>query len=960
MRIVNLEKIVFSIQIYQMKSLFHFFLLVLSSLVYAQTPATDAQALAASMDYFNTLQQNSEVKKVPFDNIGPKVMSGRVVALAVNPDDPTEFYVAYASGGLWHTKTNGISFTPISENAPTQNIGEIAMHWPTRTLWVGTGENNASRSSYAGIGMMKTTDNGKTWSLAGLEDSHHIGKILIHPKNPNHVIVGVTGHLYSSSEERGVYSTKDGGQTWEHTLYINNVTGVIDMATAPNNFDIQYAAVWEKDRKAWDFVGNGENSGIYKSTDAGMTWKLVTGAETGFPAGTGVGRIGLAVFDENTLYAIHDSQFRRPKADKEKTNTLTKDDFKSMSKEAFLAIEDKKLNAFLKENNFQEKYRAANLKNSVRSGVVVPKDLATYLEDANSQLFDTPVVGAEIFKSTDGGVSWQKTHQGYIDDLYYSYGYYFGHIHVHPKQKDKIYIYGVPILTSNDGGKTFESIGKANVHSDHHALWINPNKEGHLINGNDGGVNITYDDGKSWMKNNSTSVGQFYAINVDNEKPYNVYGGLQDNGVWKGAHNAVDDERWHATGHNAWTSIMGGDGMKVQIDNRNSDIVYTGFQFGNYYRLDLVHKKRVAIQPKHTLGEAPYRFNWQTPILLSSHNQDILYFGGNKLHRSLNQGEDWETISSDLTKGGRKGNVAYGTLTTLSESPFQFGYLYAGSDDGFVNKTTNGGGTWERISDSFPQDLWVSRVVASQHQKDRVYVTLNGYRWDDFSPYVFVSEDGGKQWTAIASNLPLSPVNVIREDPKKENILYLGNDMGVFVSFDQGQNWAPFVQGLTTAAVHDLVIQPQENHLLVGTHGRSIYKADISVLQEEVKDFSLFPLKDIRSSSRWGSSYSTWRKPYIPSLILKLFSSKAGRLKWSIYNENEILVYTAEEMVEKGYNYINYDVTLAKNQLNKYQTKNRKNPLKSAKNGRYYLPKGTYTVKMEQDGNVQSQNFKIQ
>jgi len=959
-RIVNLEKIVFSIQIYQMKSLFHFFLLVLSSLVYAQTPATDAQALAASMDYFNTLQQNSEVKKVPFDNIGPKVMSGRVVALAVNPDDPTEFYVAYASGGLWHTKTNGISFTPISENAPTQNIGEIAMHWPTRTLWVGTGENNASRSSYAGIGMMKTTDNGKTWSLAGLEDSHHIGKILIHPKNPNHVIVGVTGHLYSSSEERGVYSTKDGGQTWEHTLYINNVTGVIDMATAPNNFDIQYAAVWEKDRKAWDFVGNGENSGIYKSTDAGMTWKLVTGAETGFPAGTGVGRIGLAVFDENTLYAIHDSQFRRPKADKEKTNTLTKDDFKSMSKEAFLAIEDKKLNAFLKENNFQEKYRAANLKNSVRSGVVVPKDLATYLEDANSQLFDTPVVGAEIFKSTDGGVSWQKTHQGYIDDLYYSYGYYFGHIHVHPKQKDKIYIYGVPILTSNDGGKTFESIGKANVHSDHHALWINPNKEGHLINGNDGGVNITYDDGKSWMKNNSTSVGQFYAINVDNEKPYNVYGGLQDNGVWKGAHNAVDDERWHATGHNAWTSIMGGDGMKVQIDNRNSDIVYTGFQFGNYYRLDLVHKKRVAIQPKHTLGEAPYRFNWQTPILLSSHNQDILYFGGNKLHRSLNQGEDWETISSDLTKGGRKGNVAYGTLTTLSESPFQFGYLYAGSDDGFVNKTTNGGGTWERISDSFPQDLWVSRVVASQHQKDRVYVTLNGYRWDDFSPYVFVSEDGGKQWTAIASNLPLSPVNVIREDPKKENILYLGNDMGVFVSFDQGQNWAPFVQGLTTAAVHDLVIQPQENHLLVGTHGRSIYKADISVLQEEVKDFSLFPLKDIRSSSRWGSSYSTWRKPYIPSLTLKLFSSKAGRLKWSIYNENEILVYTAEEMVEKGYNYINYDVTLAKNQLNKYQTKNRKNPLKSAKNGRYYLPKGTYTVKMEQDGNVQSQNFKIQ
>ena len=835
----------------------------------------------------------------------------------------------------------------------------MAMHWPTRTLWVGTGENNASRSSYAGIGMMKTTDNGDTWILAGLEDSHHIGKILIHPENPNHVVVGVTGHLYSPNEERGVYTTKDGGKTWEHTLYINNETGVIDMATAPNNFAIQYAAVWEKDRKAWDFVGNGENSGIYKSTDAGLTWKLVSGVETGFPGGEGVGRIGLAVFDENTLYAIHDSQFRRPKTDKEKSNTLTKDDFKSMSKEAFLALEDKKLNVFLKENNFQEKYRAANLKNSVRSGAVVPKDLATYLEDANSRLFDTPVVGAEVYKSTDGGASWEKTHQGYIDDLYYSYGYYFGHVHVHPKQEDKIYIYGVPLLTSNDGGKTFTSIGKSNVHADHHALWINPEKAGHLINGNDGGVNITYDDGNSWMKNNSTAVGQFYAINVDNEKPYNVYGGLQDNGVWKGAHNAVDDERWHSTGHNPWTSIMGGDGMKIQIDNRNSNIVYTGFQFGNYYRLDLANKKREAIQPKHTLGEAPYRFNWQTPILLSSHNQDILYFGGNKLHRSLNQGDDWETISSDLTKGGRKGNVAYGTLTTLSESPFQFGYLYTGSDDGYVNKTTNGGGSWERISDSFPQDLWVSRVVASQHQKDRVYVTLNGYRWDDFSPYVYVSEDGGKQWTAIASNLPLSPANVIREDPKKENILYLGNDMGVFVSFDQGENWMPFVAGLTTAAVHDLVVQSEENHLLVGTHGRSIYKADISPLQEEVKDFKLLPVEDIRHSARWGSSYSSWRKAYIPSIELKVFSNNAGTITWSIYDEKKTLVYSGEQSIDKGYNYIDYDLTLAEDQLNNYQRKNKKNPLKSAKNGQYYLPKGTYTLSVKQAGRTTSQSFKI-
>lgn len=942
-----------------MKAFSHFLFLLFGSVLIAQTPATDAQAILSSTQYFTDLQNTSEVKNLPFENIGPKVMSGRVVALAVNPDNPAEFYVAYASGGVWHTTTNGINFEPISENAPTQNIGEIAMHWPSRTLWVGTGENNASRSSYAGIGMMKTSDNGKSWTLAGLEDSHHIGKILIHPEDPNHVIVGVTGHLYSSNEERGVYVTKDGGQSWKHTLYINNTTGVIDMAVAPENFSIQYAAVWEKDRKAWDFVGNGENSGIYKSTDAGSSWKLISGVESGFPGGEGLGRIGLAVYDENTLYAIHDSQFRRPETDEKKSNSLEKEDFKQMSKEAFLALEDKQLDAFLKRNNFQEKYRAANLKNSVRSGAVVPKDLATYLEDANALLFDTPVVGAEVYKSTDGGASWNKTHEGYLEDLYYSYGYYFGHIHVHPKQEDKIYIYGVPILSSNDGGKTFASIGKANVHSDHHALWINPNRDGHLINGNDGGVNITYDDGAHWMKNNSTTVGQFYAINIDHETPYNVYGGLQDNGVWKAAHNAVEDERWHSTGHNPWTSIMGGDGMKVQIDKRNSSIVYTGFQFGNYYRLDLANKKRKAIQPKHTLGESPYRFNWQTPILLSSHNQDILYFGGNKLHRSLNQGEEWETISDDLTKGGRKGNVAYGTLTTLSESPFQFGYLYTGSDDGLVYKSTNGGGSWERISDSFPKDLWVSRVVASQHHKDRVYVTLNGYRWDDFTPYVYVSEDGGKQWKAIESNLPLSPVNVIREDPKNKNILYLGNDLGVFISFDQGENWQAFVKGLTTAAVHDLVVQPEKNHLLAGTHGRSIYKADISVLQNDYKAFSLAAIKDIRHSKRWGSSYSQWRKPSEPRTVFNLYTPQAGTLKWQIIDKQKTVVYAAQQPLDKGYNFIEYNLTLGENQQSNYQRKNKKNPLKSAKNGNYYLPKGTYTLSIEQGSQTRSKEFTI-
>ena len=893
--------------------------------------------------------QNSIVKNIPFENIGPKVMSGRIVALEVNPADPTEFYAAYASGGIWHTKDNGISFTSITDNAPTQNIGEIAMHWPSKTLWVGTGENNASRSSYAGIGMLKTTDNGTSWEAKGLEDSHHIGKILINPNNPEEVVVGVTGHLYTPNAERGIYRSEDGGDSWEQVLFVNETSGIIDMSIVPNDFNIQYAAAWQKDRKAWNFSGNGSSSGIYKSTDAGKTWALISTNQSGFPTGTGVGRIGLAVYDENTVYAIHDSQFRRPDDAPKKANGLTKNDFKSMSKEAFLALQDKSLNAFLKENNFQEKYRAANLKSSVRNGLVMPKDLAIYLEDANALLFDTPVVGAEVFKSTDGGTTWAKTHTGYIDDLYYSYGYYFGHIHVAPKNGDKIYIYGVPLLTSDDGGASFSSIGKSNVHSDHHALWINPNKSGHLINGNDGGVNITYDDGAHWMKNNSTAVGQFYAINIDHEKPYNVYGGLQDNGVWKGAHNARNDERWQATGHNPWTSIMGGDGMQVQIDNRNSNIVYTGYQFGNYFRLNLETKKRTYIQPKHELGEAPFRFNWQTPILLSSHNQDILYLGGNKLHRSLNQGDDWTTISDDLTQGGKKGNVAFGTLTTIAESPAQFGFLYTGSDDGYIHRSENGGGSWDRISDDLPQDLWVSRVIASEHHKERVYVTLNGYRNDDFAAYVYVSEDRGISWKSINKNLPNSPVNVIREDPNNDQILYLGNDQGVYVSFDQGQKWQPFNKGLTTAAVHDLVVQPEANHLLVGTHGRSIYKADLAPFQKLNNAFlkqelALLDPEKVKHSKRWGSSYSSWRKVFELETTFTAFAKTSGAYEMQIKDVKGTVLFSQKGTLDVGFNFVIYALEKDANGIKNYNKKNKKLPSKSAKNGTHYLEKGIYSV----------------
>ncbi|MEB8328167.1 glycosyl hydrolase [Flavobacteriaceae bacterium KMM 6897] len=948
--------------------------LLLSVILVSTVIGTAQMAPSTKADIQKALQQkeikeaNSLVKNIPFKNIGPTIMSGRVVDIDVNPNNPTEFYVGYASGGLWHTNNNGTTFTPIMDNSLTQNVGDIAVDWKTGTIWVGTGENNASRSSYAGIGLLKSIDKGKTWRQMGLEDSHHIGRIILNSSNPDEVVVGVTGHLYSSNEERGIYKTTDGGKTWNKTLFVTKDAGIIDVAMAPNNFNIQYAASWEKERKAWDFIGNGNGSGIYKSTDGGTTWNKVSTPQSGFPTGEGVGRIGLAVFDENTVYAVHDSQFRREKSDESerKSEGLTKEDFKTMSPEAFLKLDDKKLNEFLKTNGFQEKYRANNVKQLVEIGTVKPIDIANYLEDANSMLFDTPVVGAEVYRSDDGGKTWKKRNEKYIDDLFYSYGYYFAQIAVDPNNKDKIYLAGVPIIKSDDGGKSYTSINGDNVHSDHHSIWINPNMSGHIVNGNDGGVNISYDDGENWIKNNTPSVGQFYYINVDNEEPYNVYGGLQDNGVWVGAHNAEENTEWHQVGQYPWKSIMGGDGMQVQIDSRNHNIVYTGFQFGNYYRLDLANHKRAYIQPKHELGETPYRFNWQSPILLSPHNQDILYLGGNKLHRSMNQGDDWETISGDLTNGGKKGNVAYGTLTTISESPFKFGLIYTGSDDGLVQVTQNGGNTWEVLNptgNSKPAELWVSRVVASQHKKERVYVALNGYRWDNFAPYIYMSNDYGKSWKNISGNIPASPVNVIIEDPTNQNILFVGTDNGVYVSFDQGESWESFSEGLPKVAVHDLKIQAKAKHLLVGTHGRSIYKADIGHIQQMKatdlkKDLLVFKIEDIKHSERWGNSWSSWSKPSTPGIDLTFYTAEPGSYTAKVMTDGGIEVSQAQMDAVKGFNVLSYDVAFSKAGKSAFLKKN-KMELKEAGNGKTYLPKGNYTLEVSGNNNTEKVNFEL-
>jgi photosystem II stability/assembly factor-like uncharacterized protein len=824
----------------------------------AQVKPMTAEARLKGMQQRQALQTKSVLDSVKFRSIGPSVMSGRVTDLDVNPSDPTEFYVAYASGGLWYTNNNGQSFTPVFDSADVITIGDIAVNWSarapsgekTKTIWVGTGEVNSSRSSYAGIGVYKSKDNGKTWQYLGLPESHHIGKIQLHPADDNTAWVAVLGHLYSPNKERGVYKTTDGGITWRQTLFVDDNTGAVDIDINPTNPNEVYAAMWYRTRRAWNFEESGKSSGIYKSTDGGNTWSLLTKQGAGFPIGDGVGRIGIALYPKNPqiVYAILDNNSHKPDtARKTDTGTYALRDFENITKEQFLQLDKKKLDTFLRRNRLYPRYTSQKIMERISNGTLQPKAIWDYLYDANTALFETPIIGAEIYRSDNGGQTWKKTNTKDLPSFYNTYGYYFGKIFISPYNDQKLVITGYDLQMSVDGGKTFAQIDKENVHADHHAAWINPQKDSHIIIGNDGGCNITYDNGEHWFKANTPTVGQFYSVFVDNAKPYNVYGGLQDNGVWYGPSANIENYTWYENGNYPFKSLAGGDGMQVQVDTRDNATVYTGFQFGNYYRLNRLNfsERAKGIKPQHQLGDKPYRFNWQTPILISRHNQDIIYLGGNKLFRSFNKADTLIAISDDLTKGGKPGDVAFGTITTIAESPLRFGLLYVGTDDGNIQSSKDGGTTWTLLnptptkkgSSALPTGLWVSRLTASQYKEGRVYVTLNGYRNDDFNAYLYVSEDNGNTWTQLGKDLPAEPLNVVREDPKNENILYAGSDGGLYVSFDRGQSFMMWGAGLPKSIpVHDIAIQERENEIVLGTHGRSFYIAKLEDVQGLQKD----------------------------------------------------------------------------------------------------------------------------
>lgn len=937
------------------------------SLLSAQSSysVTTAEQKMKAFEQRTKLIQNSPIKAVPFRNIGPSVMSGRVTDLAVNPAAPHEFYVAYASGGLWYTKTNGIDFTPLFDHEASMTIGDIDVIWgETNKIWVGTGENNSSRSSYAGTGLYYSADAGKTWEHKGLGDTQHIGRIIVHEDDENTVFVAAIGNLYSTSEERGVYKTTDNGATWTKTLYLNDNTGAIDLVVSPADPNTLMASMWERQRQAWHFQGNGEGSSIWRSTDGGANWERLTTKDSGFPTTEGVGRIGLAYApsDANIVYAMLDNQDFRDKSEEEAKYEITKDKLRKMSDKAFLKLSDEAINDFLDRMNFPNEFNAYDIKEDVKAGKIKPVAIVEYTEDANAMLFDTPIKGGEMYRSNDGGKTWTKTHEGYIERLVNTYGYYFGEVRVDAQNTDVLYTVGVPLIQSKDGGKTWKSISQENVHSDHHALWINPDMPGHLINGNDGGVNISYDDGETWFKANSPAVGQFYSVNVDMAKPYNVYGGLQDNGVWFGSSRTTENRSWHQSGHNPFTSIMGGDGMQVAIDTRDNATVYTGYQFGNYFRLNTKTEEQKYITPKHNLGERPLRWNWQSPIVVSTHNQDVIYFGSNKFHRSLNQGNDFEALSGDLTKGGKKGNVPYGTLTTISESPIKFGLIYVGSDDGYIHRTDDGGYTWTKISDALPQDLWVSRVYASHHDKNRVYVSLNGYRFDHMDSYVYRSDDMGKTWTRIMKDLPAEPVNVVKEDPHHENLLYVGTDHQVYMSLDGGKSSVGVSNELPDVAVHDLVVHPRDKELVLGTHGRSIFIADLEPIYNFAtsgSDLKLFAFNKQTESNRWGRDFGFGRV-FEPSVDSWFIAPKKGSATVKVMHESGLVLHEMKIDAEKGLNALSYNLTVQESAVKKYQDSYKADEApKTAENGKVYLSVGKYSVVVEQDGKTSKNMLEI-
>ena len=768
------------------------------------------------------------VDAIRFREIGPTAQGGRYVEFAVVESNPRVFYGATATGGLWKTENHGISFVPVFDNQPDYAIGAVALAQSRPdVVYVGTGESNNSRSSYGGNGVYKSTDGGKSWTKVGLEKSGRVGRIVVHPKNPDIVYVAASGHLYSQNPERGVYRSMDGGKTWTKTLdhkVDGREIGAIDIQMDPANPQVLYAATYDKVRKPWTFGEGGPGSAIFKSTDGGAKWTQLT---NGLPTGL-LGRIGLAIArnDPKTVYAVIENANAAPPSGRggAPAKPQTPEERRKRMAEGF--GDDSIGDELYRSDDAGATWRRVS---PAEAPPTPPAPAAAPAGQAAGRGGDAPQGGGR-----GGRGGWSGGNPPY----------YYAQIRVDPMNKDHVYLLSVGVSHTTDGGKTWSS--PFGFGGDNHALWINPTDNNHIILGHDHGMGVSFDTGRNWLSPDNKPLAQFYAIGYDMERPYNVYGGIQDNGSVRGPSTMKGGG---SIPFEAWYRVGGGDGFYNVVDPTDSRWLYNESQFGAIQRMDQKTGQSRSIRytrPQTGRGEGPaatppeggLRWNWSSPIMISPHNPEVVYHAANVLLRSSNRGDTWTEISPDLTKNlperrNGSGNIQYGTITTIDESPIVSGVIWAGTDDGNVQVTRDGGRNWTNVTDKISghPGYWVSRVAASPNDAGTAYVTLTGYRHDDPKPFAWKTTDYGATWTSIVANLPNEAINVIREDRRNPNLLFLGTDFGVYASLDAGKSWNRMKTGITTNAVHDMHIHPRDQELIVGTHGRGIYIADISGLQ---------------------------------------------------------------------------------------------------------------------------------
>ncbi|MBE0649903.1 MAG: hypothetical protein IH595_03580 [Bacteroidales bacterium] len=772
--------------------------------------------LTVTLSAQDTLSKNF-LDDFHFRNLGPFRTGSWISCITVPVQNgkplPHTFYVGSRNGGVWKTVNNGTTFYPIFDSVGSGSIGAIAIA-PSNPdiVWVGTGESFNARYSYGGKGIYKSTNAGKTWQFMGLKDSQHIAAIQIDPKNPNVVYVAVMGHLFTPNEERGIFKTVDGGKTWKKVLFVDENTGFIDLKMNPKNPNVLYAAAYEKYRLPWSFIATGEHSGIYKTSDAGAHW---TRLNNGLPKGK-MGRIGLTIFPKNPniVYAIIEVQKYLHEKEEEKT-----------------------INRHLKP---------------VGEGI-----------------------WSDIYKSMDGGVHWVKTNADTVN-ISDKAPYSFNKIFVDPEDENRIYVLAETMPYSNDGGKTWHNLTYGNtkflpnVFGDFRCMWIDPSDPNHMMIGSDGGLYISYDKGKTADHYFNIPLGEVYNISCDMQKPYNVYCGLQDHEVWKGPSNSWEGE----ISEPDWALVGKWDGMYCPVDTSNSRWFYATTQFGAHIRVDQAKSIRTDIAPKAPAGQPAYRFCWDTPLIISPHDSKMLFTGGQMLLQSTDRGDHWKALTPDLTtnnpeKINGKGFMHYCTITTISESPVKAGLIWVGTDDGRVWLIRDYGKEMEEMTQKIaavggPVNHWVSRVFASSFSANTAYVVKNGFKRDDFKPYVFKTTDGGQTWQNISKGLPDSPVNVIIEDHINPNLLFVGDDRGIYFSLNCGESWIPLKGNMPVVPVKDLTIQPRENDLIAGTYGRGLWITPISVLQQMTPEIlkekmHLFniqpkPARNYSQAAFWGNS----------------------------------------------------------------------------------------------------------